>query len=1202
MFSFSHIRCNPNGWGWGVHPRYTRSTKVHYERALYFNSTFFLFTKYFKKKQESSEESACHFEVVFLYAADWPPAIRIGLTRSSFRIVPGQWKVLKKRCVAHIAEIVSQGDHENLAWSLLEVLREDFLELLQSFRKDLRAQPSDGEDAEDDEDSFQYTTPDVSTSTLSLHPHLTPRQRAASLNPSPEVSIPIQPTHNTLLASPKAEDKLRSDNDTAMKTALYNLRTKRSENTSPPPQTKIEAKRCESDTLSSPLTPSKKNKAIFQKDLDQSSQEEHLSSPVSRSGSSPAKRGSIEHDAISTNATTETESSSSEEEEEEEDDEEEDDTTQADSASTSSSDSSDAEDSDTEDSSSSSGLFARLTNRKPAEKTKKKTKAKPTQCLLAQPLSSEDEIQSPPRKPRVTTLTPTDKRQQIALRLLLDMSEVDSMVKDSVVGVLESYDVLNPSVFIDENSTCSADTSFKSNLKKLIVSDTAHHGRTNQQSSRFGRSWYREQLVTIKTLGQGGQGRVEQVQNKLDGMYYAVKRVELPQFAVPPEGETGAPSGGVKKKQKRFERYRYVIAEIRTLARLGHPYIVRYFVAWFEEEKILKGKNRDVSNKVVVTSYDCGEDDSDEHSQHDDDYVTKTVCFIQMEYCYQDTLRQVIDRGVFVANAKGAECGYKILWQLLQCVSYIHEQDVIHRDLKPENIFFDLVAPTGGEYYAGDIKVGDFGLATDQSSTSPDPNTDTETKYDVHHSSGIGTPLYCAPEQEKGGQYTNSVDTYSVGIIAYEMFSGFTTSSERIRSILDIRRTGKIPDNWVGTSINKNLALIVENLVKINPEERMTAADVLETEWLPRPHRHKDMLSAVQLFVDEKQKMSKLLHERYLNDPNTLNSCDWLYQDPHLKGRVRSKHQRDFRDSLLSGAEYKTYAKDVFSENFKRMGVTEVDVPAMLPSNTIIKNQPGMTCLDEAGNLFMIPKNPSVCFARYLSRPQTTQIPLPLRRYGVHKVPISVTENVEVVSFDVVTASPSTNEAVDAEMIFTLTSVLGQFTPPPSCHWLISVNHTDLLSVVQTVCQEDQKGDCAPYGIDEIMAEFKLHHNRVAEFGESLGLAGLAARIVELLSVKKKLGVGGRSSEATSSVFLQTAGRLGVKSALQRLMEKSNKPAKNSNRSASHKGLLANLESGMQRIAEDAAVSALHQLHRLEVALMVCTLFFFQQFFKKKLI
>jgi cyclin-dependent kinase 8/11 len=47
-----------------------------------------------------------------------------------------------------------------------------------------------------------------------------------------------------------------------------------------------------------------------------------------------------------------------------------------------------------------------------------------------------------------------------------------------------------------------------------------------------------------------------------------------------------------------------------------------------------------------------------------------------------------------------------VMWQLLNGLSYLHQNWIMHRDLKPSNV---LVMGEGEE--AGKVKIGDFGLA-----------------------------------------------------------------------------------------------------------------------------------------------------------------------------------------------------------------------------------------------------------------------------------------------------------------------------------------------------------------------------------------------------------------------------------------------------------------------------------------------------------
>lgn len=68
-----------------------------------------------------------------------------------------------------------------------------------------------------------------------------------------------------------------------------------------------------------------------------------------------------------------------------------------------------------------------------------------------------------------------------------------------------------------------------------------------------------------------------------------------------------------------------------------------------------------------------------------------------------------------------------LMRQLLACVNYMHENNVVHRDLKPENILLEQ----NKDYSM--IKIIDFGTAC--------LNKEGKTLSDR-----IGTPYYIAPE------------------------------------------------------------------------------------------------------------------------------------------------------------------------------------------------------------------------------------------------------------------------------------------------------------------------------------------------------------------------------------------------------------------------------------------------------------------------
>lgn len=94
----------------------------------------------------------------------------------------------------------------------------------------------------------------------------------------------------------------------------------------------------------------------------------------------------------------------------------------------------------------------------------------------------------------------------------------------------------------------------------------------------------------------------------------------------------------------------------------------------------------------------------------------------------------------------------KYLRQLVNALIYIHQKSIIHRDIKPENL---LIAPDGN------LLLADFGWCT-------------EIAQEEGRLTICGTPEYLPPEMVSHQRYSDTVDSWTCGILLFEFLTGST--------------------------------------------------------------------------------------------------------------------------------------------------------------------------------------------------------------------------------------------------------------------------------------------------------------------------------------------------------------------------------------------------------------------------------------------
>ncbi|MCK5810446.1 MAG: bifunctional protein-serine/threonine kinase/phosphatase [Cocleimonas sp.] len=129
----------------------------------------------------------------------------------------------------------------------------------------------------------------------------------------------------------------------------------------------------------------------------------------------------------------------------------------------------------------------------------------------------------------------------------------------------------------------------------------------------------------------------------------------------------------------------------------------------------------------------------------------RNFLYSAVEYIQGQTLQQWMSE-----NPKASVTHVRSsITQIAKGLRCMHRMEMIHQDLKPDNIIIDqnntlIIIDFGSTKVAG--------LA--------------EIKSVIEHTNIVGTANYSAPEYFKGEQGTNRSDIFSLGVIAYEMFTG----------------------------------------------------------------------------------------------------------------------------------------------------------------------------------------------------------------------------------------------------------------------------------------------------------------------------------------------------------------------------------------------------------------------------------------------
>lgn len=323
-----------------------------------------------------------------------------------------------------------------------------------------------------------------------------------------------------------------------------------------------------------------------------------------------------------------------------------------------------------------------------------------------------------------------------------------------------------------------------------------------------------QDFIELEKIGKGGFGQVFKMYHKVDSIIYAVKKIQIDSF-----------------NKKSFNK---ILNEVRSIAKLNHPNIIRYFNSWIEYDFFQKN------------DYDSDENDSNQEKKNFTPSQLILTLFIQMELC-DLTLKDWIERRDEYENFNYLN-SKNVFKQIVTGLNFIHMNNLIHRDIKPANIFLSNIFKD--KHIPEDklddfnyvIKIADFGLSKNKK-IDDELNNIIEMKKSQSMDSGInniiikrnllesntydttnlGTLIYASPEQLNSYNYDCKTDLYSLGIILFELFYCHKTTMERQINIKNLRETQTLPKDFKF----KKEALLIKKLIQKEPELRLTTEEIL---------------------------------------------------------------------------------------------------------------------------------------------------------------------------------------------------------------------------------------------------------------------------------------------------------------------------------------------------------------------------------------
>lgn len=181
--------------------------------------------------------------------------------------------------------------------------------------------------------------------------------------------------------------------------------------------------------------------------------------------------------------------------------------------------------------------------------------------------------------------------------------------------------------------------------------------------------------------------------------------------------------------------------------------------------------------------------------------------YLIMPYIEGATLQEEMEKGAFEPKAALVR-----MLAMTDALAHAHRQNIIHRDIKPSNFMIDA---------EGRVILTDFGI----SKNLGDPNLTATNMI-------LGSPRFMSPEQISGKPVDRRSDLYSLGLIFYQMVTGFYPFQSADMASLAYKQVHETPlsPSSANPRVPETLCSIITRLLEKDPDARYPGGEALFTD------------------------------------------------------------------------------------------------------------------------------------------------------------------------------------------------------------------------------------------------------------------------------------------------------------------------------------------------------------------------------------